>query len=595
MEPRGTSTVLLVDSDGAVADRIGGPLDAHGFETVVVESASACLEQIEATDFAAVVSVYELPDLDGLRLLRSIRVTHPTLPFVLAPVDGPESLASEAMAAGVSHFVAPDESPKSIVEQLGERIEQPKPWPEDESGRRYRHLVQSAPVPINLFDETGESIWCNNAVLELLELESRDDLIGHSIFQFIHPDDQELATQELEAVIEDKVSIGPTRMKLRTKTGKTRHVIVSTAIGSFLGEDIGQASMIDVTDLRETRQELEDERDFIENALGALDDLFYIVDTDGELLRWNESVKEITGYDAASLQSMRAAEFFAKEDRHKIERSLRAIRETGSDTVEGRLETAGGKRIPYEFRGRLLESGQSEPETRIVGTGRDISHRKERERQLLVLERWLRHNIRNELNLIIGRADLIRRGEGAEPREHAVAIQETAESLVKQAEHQRKVVDIVADPSQPIRLELGSLVRSILEELHNQHPAADIELRRTDEVEVFAIPEFRYVVRELVGNAIIHNDAESPYVGIDVEERDSVGVLRIEDDGPGIPDIEQVDFSIDREMDQLVHSSGLGLFVSHWAVHTSDGTIDVSEKPARGSVVTISLPRAEPE
>ncbi len=52
----------------------------------------------------------------------------------------------------------------------------------------------------------------------------------------------------------------------------------------------------DITDRKERQQELKNERRFITQALDALDDLFYVIDTDGTLRRWNEKALEITDY-----------------------------------------------------------------------------------------------------------------------------------------------------------------------------------------------------------------------------------------------------------------------------------------------------------
>ncbi len=52
-----------------------------------------------------------LVDGSGLELLEAIRERDATLPVVLAPVDGDESLASEAITAGVTEYVAADRSP----------------------------------------------------------------------------------------------------------------------------------------------------------------------------------------------------------------------------------------------------------------------------------------------------------------------------------------------------------------------------------------------------------------------------------------------------------------------------------------------------
>jgi PAS domain S-box-containing protein len=360
---RGTDTdagdrrLLLVDPTDGLGRRFGDELAAAGFEVVRVGSAAECLRRVEREDVDGVVSAYALPDLDGVRLLRSLRVSYPTLPFVLVPEDGSGAIAGEAIAAGASGYVPAESDPATLVSRLRNSLQWEKPWVDAESGQRYRHLVEVSPAPINLFDETGESIWCNDAVLDLLGLDGRDELVGRSIFEFIHPEDHGLARGELQDVIGAKESVGPTRMRLRRSDGEVRHVRVSTAVGSFLGGDIGQAVVVDVTELRETQEELRAAREFIEETLDTLQDLFYVVDADGHLVEWNAVTTEVTGYDDAELGSMDLDDLFVEGARDRVRDSVARTLETGRDTVEAKLVTKHGRTLLYELRSRRLRTG----------------------------------------------------------------------------------------------------------------------------------------------------------------------------------------------------------------------------------------------
>ncbi|KPN31100.1 PAS domain S-box protein [Halolamina pelagica] len=112
----------------------------------------------------------------------------------------------------------------------------------DESERRYQELIQTSPAPINLFDATGEIVWGNDAVLDLLALDSRDDLIGRSIFEFIRPADRFTAETELAEVVDEKRSAGPTQMQLRTDEGEERTIRVATAPGRYKGKTSARLS-----------------------------------------------------------------------------------------------------------------------------------------------------------------------------------------------------------------------------------------------------------------------------------------------------------------------------------------------------------------
>lgn len=591
MAERADPLVLLVGRGDGLERRYGEQLATAGFRVASVDSAGECLRLVESGGIGGILSEYDLPDLDGLRLVRSVRISHPSLPFVLIPREGSEAIAGESVAAGVSGYLPEDADPATVVSRLQDSLQREMLWSDEEARRRYRSLVEISPVPINLFDGTGESVWCNDATVDLLGLDGRDDLVGHSIFEFIHPDDHELAREELGDVIARKESVGPTQMRLRRSDGEVRHVQVSTAVGRFLGEDIGQAVVVDVTPLREAQIDLQRERQFVEDTLDTLQDVFYVVDADGKLVRWNETATAVTGHDDEELASMDVTDLFAGDDGRLIRESIARVLEEGRDTVEARLLDGRGRSHLYEFRSRRLRTGDGDGEERVVGIGRDVSERRERERQLKVLERWLRHNIRNELNTIQGTAEMIRRGDVDDVREAARLIEERAEHLVGQANRERELVDLLVNPSEPVPIDVAAVVERRVEGLRSRYASADIELVRDGEVRALAVPEIGAAVEELVENAIEHNDTGSPKVRIEVgsDDRDSTSI-RIVDDGPGIPRRERELLLFEREIGQLQHGAGLGLLFAHWVVRVSGGDIAFGDNEPRGSVVRLTLP-----
>jgi PAS domain S-box-containing protein len=587
----GTPRIVLVAVPEGLESRLVPTLRDAGFDTTTVDSAGDCLRLVARGEVDGVVGGYALPDLDGVRLLRSLRVSHPGLPYVLILESASPSVAGEAVDAGASGYVLADADERTILARLQTALDRDAPWFTDEHQRRYRHLIEMAPVPITLFDATGESLWCNDATLDLLGLGGRDELVGRSFFEFVHPEDHDLARQELASVTEQKESIGPTQLRLRRTDGGVRYVQMSMAVGRFLGEDVGQAVVVDVTALREAQDALRAERRFVEEALDALQDVFYVVDADGALLRWNEAVTEVTGYDADELASMNVTALFAEVDVPRVRASMASVLDEGADTTEATLVTKRGHAIPYEFRGRLLHGGDDG--LRVVGIGRDISARKERKRQLKTLEQWLRHNIRNDVNVIRGTAENLREGRLEDVDAGIRRIEAYAGHLLDQADRERRIVELLTNPADPVAVDLGALVERRTATLRERHPDAEIVSVRTDSVVVNAVPDLAAAVDELVENAVEYADSEAPTVRIAVTEESGRGRVRVADDGPGIPEIERYSLDFDREIDQLHHGSGLGLLFVYWVTRLSDGDMTVAGGDD-GSTVTLAFPVNEP-
>ncbi|NUB92493.1 PAS domain S-box protein [Haloterrigena sp. SYSU A121-1] len=136
--------------------------------------------------------------------------------------------------------------------------------------------------------------------------------------------------------------------------------------------------------LREREARLERYTEYTDGILDAVDDVFYVVDETGDVQRWNETLNAVTGYTDAEIESMRPLEFIVEEDRERTAEEIEAVFETGSARLEVGLLTKGGERIPYEFVAVGLENPEG---TRVLaGIGRDVTERKQRERELAKYE-----------------------------------------------------------------------------------------------------------------------------------------------------------------------------------------------------------------
>jgi signal transduction histidine kinase len=219
----------------------------------------------------------------------------------------------------------------------------------------------------------------------------------------------------------------------------------------------------------------------------------------------------------------------------------------------------------------------------------DVTDQEERDRQLSVLEQWLRHNIRNEMTVIHGIAEGIEQGRIDDVQEWAGRIRTHAARLVAQANHEREVIALLSNPPEPATTDVTSAVEEVVEECIEAYPDADIALGRADPVTANAIPELSAAVAELVGNAVEHSDRETPTVRVEVVDDGERAVVRVADDGPGIPERERHNLLLDHEVTQLDHGTGLGLVFTYWVVKLSDGDVGFAENDPRGSIVTLSL------
>lgn len=205
----------------------------------------------------------------------------------------------------------------------------------------------------------------------------------------------------------------------------------------------------------------------------------------------------------------------------------------------------------------------------------------------------LRHNLRNDLNVIRGVTDALR---GDAPPERAAdcdQIRESTEEIlhyIQQANQIRRVTD---GDGGSATYDLGARVPALVESLDGVTGNADVSIRIPDGATVEVNHMFDAAIEELLTNAVKHNDGERPRISISVSEDSryrGMTEIRIEDDGPGIP--EDVPRILARsEHDQVDHLDGMGLWFVYWTVTESDGELDIGNSELGGSCVRMWLPQ----
>ncbi|MFC5135122.1 MULTISPECIES: PAS domain S-box protein [Haloferacaceae] len=457
-----------------------------------------------------------------------------------------------------------------------------------ESEHRYQQLIRTSPAPINLFDASGEVIWGNDAVVTLLDLESREELVGRSIFEFIHPDDRYTAEEELTAVVEEKISTGPTTLKLERDDGEIRKIRVATAPGRYAGRDIGQAVVIDVTELNRIQEELKRERTFIEKALNGLDDVFYVVDTAGALERWNDALTEVSGYSEEEVREMDVEEFFVADDVERVSTSISRTFAEGSAMLEATVRTKRGTKIPFEFRKQRLSIDDTV--IGIVGIGRDISHRRTREQHLQAVDLLLQHQLRNQMNVIQGRVSLLQEQLADPANEHIKKLYAATNEVLSNFDHHRHLITQLTEITTSEHVDIAAILDALVAECRDGNPEATVIQDVPDTAMVEVTPAIEQALRGLFWTVIEHAETDTQTLEIELEETETSVRITITTIGPPIPEIEYAFMDDPTALKSTAHPSKLSLWSVYIAVTESGGTLTIDERDERGNVITIDLP-----
>ena len=209
-----------------------------------------------------------------------------------------------------------------------------------------------------------------------------------------------------------------------------------------------------------------------------------------------------------------------------------------------------------------------------------------------VLHRLLRHNLRNSCDVIQNNVDLLQSGRG-DQADNWARIQRQAAKLSTIANKSQHLRDVVFDEqSQPIEQDLLPVVEAAVAEARREFSEATFVLEPSPSRSVLAHPRLSVAVQELLANAVVHQEDCDPNVTVSLDREGDEVVIRIADDGPGIPDMERAVLE-DGVEDALTHSRGIGLWVVRFIVTASGGSLTVPSTGSDGTVVSIRLPAVD--
>ncbi len=248
----------------------------------------------------------------------------------------------------------------------------------EESERRYRALAEHFPNGIvTLFDHDLEYTLAAGQGFDRIPVDP-EDLEGNSFQDAWDEETADTLEPAFHAALDGEEST--VELEYADREWIFQAVPITDERGDVFA---GMTMAIDVTEQKEQERALEQYSEYLDDVIDGIDDLFYVLDSDGTLRRWNESVADVTGYSVAEIASMDAIDFFG-DDTEKIASAIAEGFEEGTTLVEADLVTSDGERIPYEFSATTVEN--PEGDTVLAGIGRDVSEQKARERELTKYE-----------------------------------------------------------------------------------------------------------------------------------------------------------------------------------------------------------------
>jgi two-component system NtrC family sensor kinase len=586
-----------------------------------------------------VITDLQMPGLSGIDLIRRLRSDRPSLPMILITGEGSEAVAVEAMRAGATDYMTKPFEAEHMLAAVGRALAEGRRWAALEKGvqdaratagsleQRLGELESLAkigrtvtatldldPVLTAVVEAAVRLTGAEEGSLLLLDPDSgelymrasknfdeefartfrlhvQDSLAGQVIAtgQPVVLDErspQKIKTSYLvHSLLYVPLAVRGRRIGIlgvdNRKAGRTlagEDLTVMTALADYAAIAIDNAQLY---------QHTETERRQLETILTQTESGVLVLDTENRLILVNRAARQAYGIDG----DVAGRSVVEAIDDPEL---LSLVRAPGNQPRREELTVHDG-RVFNAQRTLIPGVGQS-----IVMD--DITHLKELDRIKSEFVTTVSHDLRSPLTAILGYVELIERAGPVtdQQREFVRRVRLSVEQITSLVSDLLDLGRIEAglDASKE-KTPLAVLARYAVDGLRNAAEVKQIsvEVHLSDDLPMVTGDPYR--LRQMIGN-LLENAIKYSLAGGRVEvsadgEGDQV-ILRVRDNGPGIPASEQP-YLFDKffrasNVPDDIAGTGLGLSIVKSIVDNHHGRIWVDSKLGEGSVFTVVLPKA---
>ncbi len=476
------------------------------------------------------------------------------------------------------------------------------------------------------------------------------DLTYNTYLEYIHPEDREEVASAIAKCFENKEPYSFEHRIIR-RDGEVRWILgLGKPTVSFNGKLLKiNGTAKDITERKLAEMKVLEEQHFIQKVTDTTPDIITVFDLEKRVnIYGNRELYEVLGYTAAEVEEYRKTmganwvfSLLHPEDLPRFFAFIESLRShTGHEAreIEYRGKNKHGNYLWVLGRYNAFKRNENGQVTQIIGISRNITERKKVEQLIRDNEAHLR-----ELNTKLEEQVMVRTAELTRKNQQLLRINGDLDNFIYTASHDLKApianlegLLTLLDPK--IKANLTEREQDLLEMMHQSirrfkktiKDLTDIaqmqkELEEETAEKVFFIPllqdvqadisnlieetgtqvftqleveEFGYnrknlhsVLHNLITNAIKYRLPErTPEINISTRRLGDFVVLRVSDNGQGIPEKQQEKiFSLFKRLHKDVEGSGMGLYIVKRIIENSGGRIEVASTVGKGSVFTLYL------
>ncbi len=452
--------------------------------------------------------------------------------------------------------------------------------------RRTERFVENSEDVVTIVETDGTIAYASGSAERVLGYES-DSLTGENLFDYLHPDGRKRTMQTFFDATDDPSA--DRRIECRFRSGDGGWLNVTGQCQNMRDDDAIDGMLLYLRDVTEIKQQT---RRF-ESIFDQTFQFAALLEPDGTVIKMNDAAIEFGGFDQAEFEIV-GTQFCDTSPWCHSE----AVHTAVQDAIE---RAANGEFVRYETKVRAGDGLASldfsvRPVTdedgkvvSLVAEARDITAQKQHRQHLEVMQRVMRHKVRNDLTKLRGWTRMISEEDDPQrriERFHTVdSILADWEKLTNKMKQTRNILG--SSKANQTTAAPESLVRESVASLEDDFSEATIVADLSDPGETRVPITISRAIRELVENAVAAST--DPTIEVSLECSDSGWItVGVKDDGPGMPETEATVLETGEET-PLNHGQGFGLWMVRMIVTHAGGDIAVELTPD-GTQVWLRLP-----
>ena len=220
----------------------------------------------------------------------------------------------------------------------------------------------------------------------------------------------------------------------------------------------------------------------------------------------------------------------------------------------------------------------------------------EKTEQLEALNRVVRHDIRNDMAVILGWAQILEDHVGPDGKDALERVLQKSRHVIELTDISRDFIESLTgdDATEMKSIELRQVLDAELDAVRDSFPDAEFVVSNgLSTCSVRANEMLSSVFRNILENAVRHNDEQRPTITVSCVEQPRTVLVRIADNGPGISDDrkEQIFGKGAKSIDSP--GTGIGLYLVETLMRQFGGDVWVEDRDPKGAVFVVELQKAE--